>query len=168
MKESWKRPKVDIPKTQSEYIWDTIGFLFYFGSIILLVVVWNQLPAEVPAHFNGAGEVDRWGSKWELIILPCIGAFILLLMIFFEKHPEMHNYPERLNESNAKQFYLVSRKILNQTKNICLMIFSLLVFETVSIAMNWWSGFGIWLLPAILLGTFIPIIMGIFKQRKIK
>lgn len=168
MKESWKRPKIDIPKTKSEWIWDTIGFLVYIGSIILLIAVWNQLPAEIPAHFNHAGEVDRWGSKWMLIILPSIGAFIFLLMILLEKHPETHNYPARLNESNAKQFYTVSRKILNQTKNICLLIFSLLVFEIVSISLEWWSGFGIWLLPIILVGTLIPIIIGIIKQRKIK
>ena len=75
MSNSWSRPKINIPKTKSEWIWDTIGFLFYLGSILLLIFVWNKLPSEVPAHYNALGEVDRWGSKWELLILPSIGAF---------------------------------------------------------------------------------------------
>lgn len=168
MASSWKRPKLEIPKTKGEWIWDVIGFLCYFATIFLLIAVWSKLPAEIPAHFNAAGEVDRFGSKWELIVLPGIGVFIYLFMFIFEKRPEMHNYPARINETNAKQFYLASRKLLNQMKNICLIIFSLLLFESVSIAMEWGDGFGKWLLPIIIVGTFIPIIIGIIKQKKIK
>lgn len=168
MVDTWKRPKMDLPKTKGEWVWNIIGFILYFGSIILLTGVWSQLPAEVPAHYNAAGEIDRWGSKWELVILPGIGTFILILMTFLEKHPEWHNYPARLNESNAKQFYLYSRKMLNQMKNICLGIFAILLLESVSIAMEWREGFGPWLLPIIIIGTFIPIVIGLIRQRKIR
>ncbi|AZV40910.1 hypothetical protein BAOM_0199 [Peribacillus asahii] len=37
----------------------------------------GTLPEEVLAHYNALGEVDRWGSKWELLILPGVGAFII-------------------------------------------------------------------------------------------
>ena len=40
-------------------------------------------PDTVPAHYNAAGEIDRMGSKYEYIALPCIaavsGAIFLLL-----------------------------------------------------------------------------------------
>lgn len=166
--DSWKRPKLKIPRTKDEWIWDVIGYSFFIGAIIMLVIVWSDLPQKVPAHYNARGEVDRWGSKWELIILPMIGAFIGMMMQVFEKYPEWHNYPERFNESNAAQFYLHSRKLINQVKNICLMIFALILFESVSISLNWWSGFGIWLLPLLLLAVFIPIGIGIYKQKQIK
>ncbi|MCM3570693.1 DUF1648 domain-containing protein [Neobacillus mesonae] len=162
------RPKLNIPKSKREWIWDISGYLCYIGSIILLLAVWRMLPDEVPGHYNAAGEVDRWGSKWELLLFPFISAFILILMSVLEKFPEAHNYPQRLNESNAEQFYIHSRKVLNQIKNICLIIFSLVEYESISIALGWGSGFGQWFLPIIIIGTGIPIVLGMINQRRIR
>lgn len=47
--------------------WIPYFFNYYLGT----------LPEEVLAHYNALGEVDRWGSKWELLILPGVGAFII-------------------------------------------------------------------------------------------
>lgn len=163
-----KRPKIKIPKTMSEWIWDIIGYSFYLGSLIFLIFNWNELPEEVPAHFNALGEVDRWGSKIELIILPLIGVFLACFMQVIEKFPESHNYPERFREDNAKEFYLVSRKLVNQLKNISLIIFALIAIESISIALGKSNGFGVWLLPIAIFSALIPIVLGIMKQRKIK
>ena len=38
-----------------------------------LTLIWLQfLPDRVPLHYNFAGEIDRWGSKWEYLLLPGI------------------------------------------------------------------------------------------------
>lgn len=168
MSNSWERPKIKMIKTMSEWLWDIIGYSFYLGSLIFLIYIWNGLPDEVPVHYNALGEVDRWGSKMELLILPIVGAFIAVLMQLFEKFPESHNYPERLNKENAKAFYLLSRKMLNKLKNICLIIFSLILIESVSIALGWGNGFGVWFLPIAILSVFILIVLGIIKQKKIR
>lgn len=168
MANTWKRPEIKIPKTRSEWVWDMIGLIVYIASIFFLIYVWNKLPDQVPGHYNAQGEVDRVGSKFELLLLPGIGLFMLIFIQFFERHPELHNYPQRINQSNAEQFYLQSRKLANQLKNICIIIFSLLLFESVSIALGWWSGFGKWLLPIILVGTFTPIVIGFIQQSRIK
>ena len=168
MQKSWKRPKIIIPKTKSEWVWDIIGYCFYLASIILLITNWHALPDKVPAHYNALGEVNRYGSKWELLILPCVSAFIMIFLKVLEKHPEIHNYPSRLNESNVKQFYLLSRKLINKIKNICLIIFACLLFESISIPLGWGHIFGIWFLPISLFATGIPIILVIIEQRKIQ
>ncbi|MFK4330614.1 putative membrane protein [Bacillus sp. RC240] len=165
---SWGRPRMKIQKTKSEWIWDIIGYSFFLGSIIFLITIWGGLPEEVPGHYNAKGAVDRWGSKWELFTLPGIGIFILLLMQTLEKFPEVNNYPQRFNESNAKQFYLNSRKMINQLKNVCLVIFALIQFETISIVLGWSGGLGKLFLPIIIIGTVIPIVIGIIRKRKIK
>lgn len=164
---SWERPKIKIAKTKSELVWDLIGYTFYLGSIIFLIFNWQALPAEVPVHFNAVGEVDRWGSKIELLILPVLGVFVAGLMHLFEKYPETHNYPERIKEENAEEFYLISRKIMNQLKNICLIIFALISFESITIALGWENQLGIWLIPIIIGSVAIPIVYGVIKQKKI-
>jgi len=122
----------------------------------------------VPVHYNAFGEIDRWGAKTELLILPGIGLFIIILMQVLEKFPEAHNYPERFNSFNTEAFYRHSRKIVNQLKNICLVLFSVILFESSFIALGWWNGVGPWLLPLILLGTGIPVIWGMIQQRNIR
>jgi len=112
--------------------------------------------------------VDRWGTKGELFILPVVGVFLALIMTVLEKFPEAHNYPKRLNESNAEQFYLNSRKLVNQIKNICLILFSLILFESISIALGWGVRFGIWFLPIMIIGIVFPIVFGIVKLKRIK
>lgn len=162
------RPILDLPKTKRERIWDWIGGGVFLASIVYIIIVWDKLPDEVPGHFNGAGEVDRWGSKIELFILPFIGSFLWILMGLLEKAPHMHNYPARLNESNVETFYLNSRKILNEMKNICLILFSIISFQTVQIASEEGESIGWWFLPVVIIGIAIPTIKGIIRTSKIK
>jgi uncharacterized membrane protein len=42
--------------------------------------VWNQLPSEVPLHWNINGEIDRWGKKSELLIILLLPAFMYGLL----------------------------------------------------------------------------------------
>ena len=145
-----------------------IGYTVYLGSIVFLMINWNALPEKVPAHFNAAGEVDRFGPKVEMIILPILGAFVAGLMQWIERFPEKHNYPQRLNENNAKEFYLVSRKMMNRLKNICLLFFALSSFEIITIAQGLENPLGNWLFPALIVSVAIVIVYGIIKQVKIR
>lgn len=163
-----ERPKIKIVKTKSEWAWDIIGYTFYLCSIIFLILNWSELPNKVPAHYNFWGDIDRWGAKTELLILPIVGVFIAVIMQLFERFPEIHNYPERLNKENAREFYLTSRKMLNQLKNMCLIALGLILFETISIALGFESPFRKWFLPIILLSLSIPIILGIINQKRIR
>ena len=163
----WKRPKIKIAKTKSEWLWDIIGFTFYFGSLIFLMAIYNLLQEEVPTHYNALGEVDRWGLKDELFILPAVGAFIIIFLQLLEKFPQLHNYPERLNETNAKEFYIHSRKLMNQLKNISVTILSLILIESILIAQGWGNGFSAWFLPLVILIGLTPIVIGIIKQKDI-
>lgn len=162
------RPILELPKTKRERIWDYIGGGIFLASIFYIIVIWGKLPDEVPAHFNGAGEVDRWGSKVELFILPFIGLFLWILMGLLEKAPHMHNYPARLNESNVEAFYLNSRKLLNEIKNLCLILFAIISFQIVRIALGEAQSLGWWFLPILLIGMAIVIIKGLVAASKIK
>ena len=40
--------------------------------IIVAIISLFFVPEEIPMHFNKYGDVDRYGSKYELMIIPCI------------------------------------------------------------------------------------------------
>ncbi|MEK4229863.1 DUF1648 domain-containing protein [Solibacillus sp. FSL H8-0538] len=162
------RPKLILPKTTAEKIADIIGIGALLIAILYLIMSWSSLPLEVPAHYGIGGEVDRWGSKYELLLLPVIGCFLHLILNFAEKRPHTHNYPDRLNESNVEAFYTHSRKMLNYTKNICNILFAYITWRTVLIGLGQVEGLGMIPFTSILIALFVVIGWGIFKSVKIK
>lgn len=45
---------------------------------LYLAYIWNQLPDNVPTHWNMKGEIDDWGDKSELILI----VFLLPVLIY--------------------------------------------------------------------------------------
>lgn len=43
--------------------------------------VFQFLPDKIPAHYNFAGEIDRWGSKYEIFMYPIV---VIAMAIFWE------------------------------------------------------------------------------------
>ena len=40
--------------------------------LIYLGIIWQKLPEEVPIHWNALGEIDGYGSKFTLLLLPIL------------------------------------------------------------------------------------------------
>jgi len=66
---------------------------------IYLAYIWNQLPEKVPMHWNIKGEVDRYGEKVELIIIPIL--LPLLVYIIFLVVPKI-DPKNKLNKMGNK------------------------------------------------------------------
>lgn len=62
------------------------------------IIIWNKLPEQVPAHWNIAGEVDRYASRAETVFLiPIFMAVMQLVVDFAMKHEKRRkNYSKRL------------------------------------------------------------------------
>lgn len=162
------RPKLNLPKSKAEKIADIIGITSLVIALVYLAINWSSLPAEIPAHFGINGEVDRWGSKFELLILPSIAVMLHLIMFEVEKRPHTHNYPDRLNESNVEKFYVNSRKVINYSKNICNVLFAYSIWRTIVISLGKAETLGIIPFSIIMVALFVVIIWGMIKMRKIK
>lgn len=163
-----KGKKIDLPKTATEILANVAGYSVFVITIAFMIFGWDKLPEEIPAHFNAAGEANRYGSAIELLILPVIGILIGAGMEALERFPEIHNYPARLDDSNREAFYLNSRLMLNLSKNMIFIIFSIVILEMMSVAISETSLFGEWLLPVILILVLGPVVFGMIQRRKIK
>ena len=72
--------------------------------IIFLVAVWNQLPKQLPIHWNIEGKVDNYGPKYLMAVLT-IGLYVLLLIL-----PRID--PRRKNYDIFSETYFKLRLIL--------------------------------------------------------
>ncbi len=48
---------------------------------IYLAYLWNDLPNKVPLHWNIHGEIDRYGNKLELLIIPFLLPFLVYIVL---------------------------------------------------------------------------------------
>lgn len=59
---------------------EAILWLVIILPLAYAAFIWNQLPSEVPLHWNLKGEINRWGHKSELIVIVLLSAFTYGLM----------------------------------------------------------------------------------------
>ena len=91
-----------------------IAALCLFVTLLIL----RELPAQIPAHYDFAGNITRYGSKYELLILPMILLAVSLVSRSFllrlgKKAEQAGSDKERqAAEANAKVLGIV---ILSQT-----------------------------------------------------
>lgn len=159
---------VETHKTRVNRVCDFIAIGLFVAVIFYTLIQWNQLPEQVPIHFNALGEVDNYGSKWVLLLVPMISVGLLGLLEFFERHPEWHNYPSRLNETNAPRFYQSSQELLNRVKNLSILLMAYIQWEIVRVGLGHSNAMSQWIFGGLLALMVIVMIMGVVQQRKIK
>ena len=68
---------------------------------VYLAYIWNELPKEVPMHWNASGEIDRWGDKSELFMmlfmLTGITYFVFLIIPYIDPKQKFQNMGNKLN-----------------------------------------------------------------------
>lgn len=70
----------------NKYLKESQLWLFIALPYVYLATIWNQLPEQVPTHFNIEGVADDWSSKTTLLYIPGalgIGIYLLMLVIPF-------------------------------------------------------------------------------------
>ncbi|MBF7095909.1 SdpI family protein [Alkalibacter mobilis] len=63
-----------------------INWILALTPIVITLIVLPVLPDKIPAHYGFDGNVTRFGSKYELLIMPIITIGIFLLWLLLEKH----------------------------------------------------------------------------------
>ncbi|HKC35892.1 MAG TPA: DUF1648 domain-containing protein, partial [Chitinophagaceae bacterium] len=99
-------------------------WLFIIAPAVYLAIVWNTLPDTIAMHFNLKGDIDRYGSKNELIImiliLTLVNAVIYLLL------PQVYRIdPKRYAVENKGRLFRIAFAVaVFVAAVLCLIIYS--------------------------------------------
>ncbi len=127
-----------------------VGFTAY------LIAMWKDIPDQIPAHFNAAGEVDRMGGKSTILMLPILSWILFGMVSLIEMFPQAWNTGVKVTEQNKNRVYKISRSMLLLAKLIVVIDFT---FMAVYMAMG--KALPVWFMPVFLSVTFGSIIVHI-------
>lgn len=114
---------------QTALEWASIIVLI--GSFLVVAVHWRHLPAVIPAHYNIKGEVNRWGSKSELLILPAVSVAMYTMITLLLRVPKLWNMPVEATKENAEKLYSKTKTMILLLKLEVLLIFLYLAWAAV-------------------------------------
>lgn len=148
-----------------------IDKLLYGAALILLFLQWgviltsyDGLPDIIPVHYNASGEVNRFGDKSTILMLPVISTILFALLSYIARHPHKYNYLVEITPQNAAVHYTLAARLMRWLRLSVVIIFLLIVGETLWHIEGKTNGLSTWTLPFILAIIFIPIFYYLIKS----
>lgn len=106
-----------------------INILILIATIVGTLVALSSMPDTVPVHFDFHGIADRWGSKYELLVMPVIMlamlAFWIGIEIFYKKKVKSSENEKEIAEAKANM------KVMDVTSIITSLMFAVINFITI-------------------------------------
>lgn len=78
------------------------------GMFVVAAMSWSTAPDRIPVHWNAAGDIDRYGGRFEgILLMPLIALGLYLLLAFIPRID-----PGRANYAQFQGAYAVIRVVL--------------------------------------------------------
>lgn len=152
-----------IKNNLADKIMEAICLVLMVGIVLYLIITWKDIPDKIPMHYDWAGDVDRWGTKGEMLFLPIITWLMYGFLSVVELFPRAWNTGVKVTEENQARVYRVLKYMMKSLKLIVVIDFS---FMTISTLMG--RNLPVWFLPVFLGLTFGDLIFWIVKLVRVK
>ena len=159
---SSRNPEENLVRTSGSYRYTKVQIILeataacvLAASFLFLLFSWNQLPDQIPAHYNMAGVADRYGDKTELLFLPLVSLLLWALLTVLQHLPRIWNIPVSVTpELWPSVRRMVTTLLLFCKAFITALFFYILVCSANGASLN---GGAILLAELVLLGVVIGV-----------
>lgn len=160
------RPKIKVPPSSFGKILLTISGVFFILLWCLTAYGLYSLPDLIPVHFNFKGEIDRQGSKNNLLILPLLGTAIFIILSLLVRYPHKFNYAVPITEENAAKQYANAILMMRWLLAAVMIILFSLVLGTILVVQKVNLNISYILLPLLLGLLIVPMFVFIVRSFK--
>lgn len=151
-----KRKKFDI-------ILNILCWIILASTMLFLIITWSKIPDTIPMHYDSAGNIDRFGSKLEILVLPIIILIVYTFITIIEKFPEAWNTGVKVTEENKERVYSTLLHLISTIKFIMVgMVAYLTVHTALSLELS------AWVTPIFILAIFGNFVYWIWKLFRVK
>ena len=149
--------------TRADRIMDLLGWILLIGTLAYLILGWSSFPDQIPMHYNGAGEIDRWGGKGEIIFIEVMMWILYLGIGVVEKYPQIWNTGVEVTAKNKEKVYRTLKYMLKTLKFLTALIFAYLIVNSLQSAPL--PG---WFTPAVMILVFGDMAFWLIRLFRIK
>lgn len=149
--------------TRADRILDLLGWILLIGTLAYLILGWSSFPDQIPMHYNGAGEIDRWGGKGEIIFIEVVMWILYLGIGVVEKYPQIWNTGVEVTVKNKEKVYRTLKYMLKTLKFLTALIFAYLIVNSLQSAPL--PG---WFTPAVMILIFGDMAFWLIRLFRIK
>ena len=160
------QPKIKLEMQPMDWLLDLTGVGVIAVTFIYAFYKYPELTSTIPTHFNASGEVDGYGGKDSVWVLPSIGLVMFIGMWVLTKFPHIYNYPVKVTEDNAEKMYRNGVSLIRSLNLIVVVLFGYISYQSIETASGEAAGLGAWFLPVFLVFTLLPIPYFLIKMKR--
>ena len=154
---------VKIKNNKIDKLLEAACLMFLVGMVLFLCVNWSNIPDEIPAHYDWTGNIDRWGSKVEIVIVPVMTWFLYLMMTGFEQIPDIWNTGVKVTEENKERVYRTLKYMVKTLKLIVVIAFTYMTLcSAMGHPLSKWFGT---IFVVLVFGDMIIWMLRLFKEK---
>lgn len=150
------QPKLSIPKSQVDYILIGIGLVGVFAMLGLTTFYYEQLPDQIPTHFNATGQPDSYGEKSTLWFLVIAGIVIYALILLVNRAPHIVNYSVPITPENAPRQYQNLQRMNRSMAAIISLCLAYILYAIIEMSLGDRESLGPWFVL-----LFLGLIFGV-------
>jgi uncharacterized membrane protein len=159
-------PKIEIPLTTADKVMEAVSLLLLAAFWYFTLSHFKQLPDIIPAHFRSDGSIDGYGTKWTIIFLPIVGSVFYLGLSLVSRYPHKMNHFVTITEANAAKQYAIMARMFRVMKITLVLLFFLMAYTTVQVALGLPDLFGRWFLLLLFTLIFAPLFYFLIQSSK--
>ena len=152
-----------LKKNKIDRIIEIMCLTLLIGVTAYLIFNWGSIPDKIPVHYDWEGNIDRWGNKAELMILPIMSWFLYLLITGLQQIPLAWNTGVKITEENEERVYRTLKYLMETLK---LIMVADLSYMTINSLMG--KSLSEWFTMIVLVAVFGDLIFWIVKLYQVK
>lgn len=104
------------PSTRWQRVLGILAPAVLLGSIVFILIRFPHLPEQIPTHYNFAGEIDGYGGRFSLLLMPIIGLIMDATLVLAGRFPKTWNTGVKVTLYNRVRVYRLLRDLLAELR----------------------------------------------------
>ena len=144
------------------WIFDAICFAMIVATFVIVIVRWQVLPEEIPTHFDFNGNVNGYGGKGTLLVMPIVALVMFAVMSIVEFFPQSWNTGVKITALNAAAVYKYIRMMI-----VSLKLLTVLLMCSIAVLLCYAISIPVWLTVIYIVLMTAAIIFFLVKASRV-